>query len=85
MLVYLDTPTHIPPYGDRAQAAADCTRQVQKRKGSNWRQKELGFNTKDTRTVLTTEDLTIALEEASWDVWCLCVHAALSLPHMLPG
>ena len=37
--------------------------QVQKRKGSNWRQKELGYNTKDTRTVLTTEDLTIALEE----------------------
>lgn len=49
--------------------------QVQKRKGSNWRQKELGYNTKDTRTVLTTEDLTIALEEVgpAPGVCCPCI------------
>jgi hypothetical protein len=37
--------------------------QVQKQKGSIYRQKEEGRNVKDQRILLTTEDLTIALKD----------------------
>ena len=39
--------------------------QVQKRRkqASAWRQKELGYNAKDQRLVLTTEDVAEALKE----------------------
>jgi hypothetical protein len=48
--------------------------QVQKRRkqASAWRQKELGYNAKDQRLVLTTEDVAEALKEVSW-----CFTAAL--------
>ena len=42
-----------------------CIQQVHKRRkqASTWRQKELGYNAKDQRLVLTTEDLAEALQE----------------------
>jgi transcription initiation factor TFIID subunit 10 len=46
------------------------TLQVQKRRkqASAWRQKELGYNAKDQRLVLTTEDVAEALKELGVNV-----------------
>jgi hypothetical protein len=56
------------------QMTCSCKLQVQKRRkqASAWRQKELGYNAKDQRLVLTTEDVAEALKEVSW-----CFTAAL--------
>jgi hypothetical protein len=49
------------------QSVCRCGVQVQKRRkqASAWRQKELGYNAKDQRLVLATEDVAEALKEVS--------------------
>jgi len=62
---------------------AFCCTQLQKRRrqATAYRQKELGYNKKDTRLLLTTDDLADALREVRR--WILQAHVVLCISALL--